>query len=1479
MKTWKIIVRILVLLLVIIPTAALIAVQIPAIQTAIVSKVTDRLSREVDGDIHVGKVLLSYPNNLILKDVDVIQTPGDTVAHLGKVLVNLKTSSLLFSKEARIRRVSVENGYVAIRHINDSTTNLAALLAPLKNKPKKEKESTGLPWDSIRANRLTVKHLDFIADSLHIQDINLSARDIHYGETASVRIDKLTLREESRGMNLEDFGGKVALDSTGLQILDLRANDGHSDIKADVNLGFKEFNDFKDFLNLVSIDADLHDSFFDTQTLSAILPKKVPSAAVWLDGRVHGPVSDLRTDMLHVESASQETFLDLRCRLRGLPDVNRARIYAEILRSSTRTSDLADIISGLNPKFNKASLSRLAPGERLSLTAKAEGTLSDLKATGTLHTGSMGSAVFDATMGRGATGVQVDGTASTESLQLGRLLSNKSLGALTCQTDLAFNISKKGFTASVEPVRIRNFSFNGYDYHDIVGSGTIQDGILRADVMSDDPSLQLILHGDVALGGKGKDKQYRIDLELDHADLSALKFDKRDSSSVSLALNADILQTPQGAFLGEANIRALQAMLGEQVFDIGDLSLISTLEDERYGLSLASSVAHANYEGNLFITDFVQRAIHLIMEDNVSHLFGKKHDRASDTPHPEDFGSLQLRTLELQPLLDFFSPGLFVSRESYVGLNLLNDEVVGTLSSELTAINNTILRNTQGRFFTQGEQLSVDFDVDRLQIGGLMAENVRVDALTDSTLVNLAASFHNEDGSGHRADLATQIEFLNPEEADGFQVRGDLLPSSFAIAGNEWEITPSTLFYKEKTIRIDDFAIYNGEQSLMADGTIGTKTTDTVRVLLNDFDLGLANSFMKKPLNLQGLLTGQGEAFALLGQEKGILLDLKGREISAGDINIGDLQIESNWDDPGKQFRFLVDNTLRGQHPLSATGFLRPSDKQAGLVLQLNQLQVGMLESLLSSLVSDVSGTVSGHLTVSGPLDRLSVQSENTRVDKLKFKLLYTQVDYTVDGPFTVNDKGVTFDDMTILDPLDHKARLSGGIPYDHFKDLRLNTRIDLQNTMALNTTSRDNNVFYGKAFANGTVRISGPLKKIRLFLTVTPMQGTSIHIPIGNSAKKSRSLLTFINNEEKKVELFDSLILAKQMIKEKKSGSKTEVDVNLRVNATPDAEVQIEIDKSTGDILKARGNGQINIAASTEKFDIKGDYRVDSGSYHFGMLGFTARDFSIDPGGTIAFVGDVMQSDLDMTATYRTKASISPLIADSTAVSTRRTVDCGIKLSGKLANPEIKFNIEIPDLDPTTQSRIQSALNTEDKRMKQALALLVSGGFVPDEQSGIVNSTTLLYSNASEMMASQLNNILRQLDIPIDLGFNYQPSENGRDIFDVAVSTQLFNNRVSINGNIGNRQYMSSSASDIVGDLDIEIKLNRQGQLRLTLFSHSADQYSNYLDQSQRNGAGIVYQEDFNTIGELWRKIFHIKTDERETLPDSNPPRRPRPE
>jgi hypothetical protein len=301
--------------------------------------------------------------------------------------------------------------------------------------------------------------------------------------------------------------------------------------------------------------------------------------------------------------------------------------------------------------------------------------------------------------------------------------------------------------------------------------------------------------------------------------------------------------------------------------------------------------------------------------------------------------------------------------------------------------------------------------------------------------------------------------------------------------------------------------------------------------------------------------------------------------------------------------------------------------------------------------------------------------------------------------------------------------------------------------------------------------------------------------------------------------------------------------------------------------VLSGRGSGTIDLEVSNDVFNINGDYTLSGGNYRFRAGNFASRDFQIQDGSSIRFNGDIMESTLDINAIYKTKTSLSALISDTTSVSNRRTVDCGIGITDKLKNPRLKFSIDIPDLDPTIKSRVESALSTEDKVQKQFLSLIITNSFLPDEQSGIVNNSSMLYSTATEIMSNQLNSIFQKLDIPLDLGMKYQPNERGNDIFDVAVSTQLFNNRVVVNGNIGNKQHNSSnSKNDVVGDLDIEIKLDRSGAFRLNLFSHSADQYTNFLDNAQRNGVGLTYQTEFISFRTFLKNIFMNRQKRRES-------------
>ena len=1497
MKTWKKIVRLLVLVAILVPTVALIAIQVPAVQTKLAHMVTTRLTRGIEGDVSIGKVYFSFPNNLILKDI-LITSDSDTVLSAGKLLVKVKTTSLVLSDEAVIRRISLENGQAAIRRLDDSTTTLSKMLAPLN---RSSKDSTqAMPWNTITLDRLTVKDFAFTYDNrlpaartdttilphadwknLHLEDINLTARKIRYEDGAlDVRMERLSFREQG-GLDLQNLEGDIRLGDKGLTFDSLEYDDTWTQLHADrLRLGFNDFSDFNQLLEKVSLDLSVLESQLDLRTLYYFTGAKGlahSDMALLLDGIVSGPFNDLRTDLLRVQSPSKQTRITFKGRVQGLSDMDKAYIDLRIFDAVTRTSDLADLLGHMGTDINTRSIRKMAAGEPIFLKGSLKGRLSGMTADLDVSTKSMGSATVDAQLAKGRSGLEVSGQVNSQSLDMGRLLGQPSLGALTADAILSFDNSGGTTRIGVSPARIDNFTFRGYNYHGIVAEARMIDGDIVADIGSSDPNLKMTLHGDIDQDKKAGERRYRISMSLDSANLSALNFDKREGVTASMALDADITQTADGAFLGDAVIHSLCAHVQEQTFNVGDILVNSTLDQDRYGLTLNSSVAKADYDGNIFLTDFIRQAVQVVSED---HLNSQIQQKAAKPYNPEAFGSLMLRTLDMQPVCTFFAPRLYISRESSVGVSMLGNSVEARIASELFAAGELFIHNLQGRLFNEGPQLKADIDVDRVESGELFADNIRLDASADSEGVDVSAHFHNDDAKENSANLNTRLTFGDPD-TDSWILMAKFQPSDLTLAGAKWNLDPATVYYGEKHIRIDEFAISHGNQSLEIDGVAGDQPSDTLMVWLEDFDLGLINAFLRRDLNLQGKMTGEGQGIAMLGEERGLLLDLYGKELSMLEEPIGELRLRSNWDDPSKSFKFLVNNSLDGRYPLRANASYRPSDKNVDLNVRLDRLSTALVEPLASGIISDLSGSLSGGVNMSGPFSKLEITSDNTRFNDFGFKLDYTQVDYTVNGPFTVNSQGITFDNISVKDKYGHPATLSGGIPYNYFKDMRLNVRLDLKNVLALNTRYTDNNQFYGRAFADGSIRITGPFDNIRLSLNLTTKENSSIHIPLDKSSSDTQSLLTFINNEVKPLAIYDSLLLAHNVLRGNDAKKKqSNLSVNLRINATPDAEIQVEVDRSTSDIIKARGNGQIGITAANEQFDIKGDYRVESGSYHFGMLGVTSRDFSIEPGGTLSFNGNVMDTDLDLMAIYRTKASISPLIADSTAVATRRTVECGIAITGKLANPQLDFKVNVPDLDPSTAGRVQSALNTEDKRMKQALALLISGGFVPDEQSGIVNSTTILFSNASELMAGQINNIFRQLDIPVDLGFSYQPNEAGRSVFDVAVSTQLFNNRVSINGAIGNRQYITSGKSDIVGDIDIEIKLNRQGQVRLTLFSHSADQYSNYLDMSQRNGVGIAYQEDFNNLRELWRKIFHIKdnTDnERKTIPDTDPAGRPR--
>ena len=133
------------------------------------------------------------------------------------------------------------------------------------------------------------------------------------------------------------------------------------------------------------------------------------------------------------------------------------------------------------------------------------------------------------------------------------------------------------------------------------------------------------------------------------------------------------------------------------------------------------------------------------------------------------------------------------------------------------------------------------------------------------------------------------------------------------------------------------------------------------------------------------------------------------------------------------------------------------------------------------------------------------------------------------------------------------------------------------------------------------------------------------------------------------------------------------------------------------------------------------------------------------------------------------------------------------------------------------------------------------------------------LASVASSTLSSQLSNMLGQISDKWNIGTNIR-SDKG-DFSDVevelALSSQLLNNRLIFNGNFGYRDNQVNSNA-FVGDFDLEYLLNKSGSLRLKAYNHYNDR--NYYIKSAltTQGVGIMFKRDFGRFTELFNRIHN---------------------
>ena len=1478
--------------------AGLIVVQSPKVQTFLGRRVAQKLQEKTDADIRIGMVSVRPFDALTLTDVVVLDSEprvagADTLLSLGSLSVRFspwgffKGNGVHVSR-ARLSRVSATlvsetdsltgqytTNIQRIFHLTDDPDaqpggwgNLASarhisvedlrfrLLNPELARQQREQgfivEPGVIDWNNLdaRAGRIEVEHLQ-------VKDSHIS------GKAAITHLEEL-----HSGMLLQHVSSsQVKVGQQRARIEDLRIQDGETDMRLNRLELLGAVVDYGNFIDKIRIEADIRSgavaSMHSLRHFGPGLDRNTARAR-FAGGKVSGCVSDLGLENIRLTEVNSGASLQLNGRLQGLPELNETLIDFQIKDLAFSLQGLGAFLEAWDPA-SELDLSGLAGArETFHFAGSLKGPLPGFNLNGQLDS-DLGAILADARLSHvtdPGQDIQIGGRLETRNLDLGRLLGADALGPLSLATTLDATLKPTGPEVRIDSLAISRLRALDYDYSGISAAGTYSGNAFDGRIIAADPNLNFLFQGKFNLFPRTQNAAYRFYASLGYADLHALHLDKRERSKLSLEATSNFIRTRDKDLLGDIQLSdiVLESVTGRH--EIGDITVQSHSNDDLHRIRIRSGVLDASYVGGKSVAQFPSDLRSLLVDRELPAL--------TETPAPAWDGTpyeVKLTVQHAQELLNFFVPGLYVEDGTSLGLKV--DEtgrLDAALRSKRLALDEKYLKDVNLSLSNINEELLSDISFSTLALGDFQLQGNRVQVFADDNHLGLGYTFDNEADAATRAELYLTADLSRDE--DGLVVDAHALPSNIYYQGNGWGVTSGSLRLQGGSFQINQLLARHEDESVLIDGGISPGKADTLSVNLEKFSLSLLNSFTGNSPSLEGRATGEALLISPLSPMPGLLAHISCDSTRISGARAGTVQLESVWNDEASRFDMKLANTLNGKHNIRMDGWLVPSSSSVHATARMDGMALEYADFLLGATFKPLEGALSGVVNIDGRVDKpglLHVSGEKLHLDRGILGLDFLQVPYLVSGDLGLENNKLLFKEIRLNDGKTGRGKIQGSVNLGDFSHIGLDVHIQTDKLQLMGIAKGTNPSFYGDIAGTGRVDVTGDLARIRVLAELTTNDG-HFHLPIGNaSGSQTTDILTFTEPViETELDPYELMLSTNS----KTAHQASELDIKLRVEATPDLTAHIEL--SDENALTASGNGNIAVdfLSPQGSFGLGGYYTISQGDFHFSALNLVQRDFTIQEGSAVRFNGDVMDTDLDVHGLYTTKASLANLIADQEASMNRRTVLCGINITDKLRNPQVAFSIDVPDLNPSVQAQVESALNTEDKIQKQFLYLLLAGSFLPSEESGITtDGSEVLMSNVSSIMSGQLNNIFQKLNIPLDLGLNYQATEAGNNLFDVALSTQLFNNRVIVNGTLGNRQNLSGvTTNEVAGDLDIEVKLSRSGDLRLNLFSHSADQLSSYLDNSQRNGVGFTYQRDFNTFAQFFREFF-LSAKQREAL------------
>ncbi|MEJ5317633.1 MAG: translocation/assembly module TamB domain-containing protein [Tenuifilum sp.] len=1401
---------------------------------------------------------------------------NDTLIYAKRVIASISqidTDAGLF----RLGKARVDNAKFYLITDSSGVTNLNALLLKINSDTTQSPDSGRF---NLQIGNIVLKNSRFKlsqqgADSLTpgtinfqnlvLSGINLEASEFNLdGDTIGILINGLTAQDHS-GFKIDNLRSKITICSKFMHFNNLRLRANGSSLSMNHLLfDFDGWDSFSNFTSRVRINADFEGTYLHTSTLAYIVTElKNYSVGLRVTGQVKGYVDDLRARNLELGFGNISE-IALNANLTGLPKIDNTLFSVDLKKLQTSRKDLLQFkVNG----SGKPLIDLPEELDRLGLinyVGRFSGYLSDFVTYGTL-TSALGAIDFDVWMKPGKTiKNEFKGKASANNFKLGQLLNENLIGSLSFLSSISGTVNKQGELRAFTDAHIRKLEANGYDYKDIDISGNLGNNSYTGTINLNDPNCKLNFLGRVDFSDTIP--VFDFSLFAPRIDLVELNLNRVDSVSVaSFLLTAKFSGNTLDNSKGEIKLvnSTYRNQRGE--FKIADLTITADNTNESKVITLKSDIA----EGEIRSRQSFSRFPYYMNKVLSRHLPALRQDESngkSKTPqlNAEEYNDylIKFRLKKTQKVTSILAPDLSIAENSSLfGILDPNKE---TLTFKLKVLElvtgSTVFKNLSVDGETRDSILEANVLMPEIKVGNSYIRNLKVNATTQNNTVRCNINWNNYSTPSTLGDINLIADFKAFSQPNS-TIYINFLPSSLIINDSTWNLSPSLVRIDSSTIQFSNFALSNKHQLISITGKASQLNSDTIAVTLKNIDLSYLNFYLHDSgYKLSGWINGDALATGILLNpilQAKIGID----KFVVNNQNIGDVKFQSTWHGSENRINLLLSNQRTDTLTLLAKGDYFTDNGNFNFDVNINQAKLALIAPLLEGNVSNLQGRMNGSLKIKGDANKPIVDG-SIGFDNAGLTIDFLQTHYTLSDKVTINNSNIVLNNFRLTDRFNRTSAINGTIQTNYFKNFNLGLRLSMQNFLCMNTRETDNETFYGTVFASGFVDFLGSPDNLNLNINLKTENRTAIYLPLtSTSTVEESNFISFVNNNPDLIEIEEAV--------QNVQTSSSNINITMDLQVTPEAEAQIIIDKKLGDIIKANGSGSLRMEINPSKdvFRMFGRYTIEQGDYLFTLSGVINKRFRIEQGSYIDWNGDPLDANMDIKAVYRVKTSLKQLLLDD-SYTARVPVDCKIMLSQKLLTPSIKFGIDFPNLDQQTKALVDGMLNTEEKINTQFLGLLVINSFISDpgmtaagtQTSNASLGTTGLYNTASELLSNQLSNWLSQWSKNFDIGINYRPgleNELSSDQVEMALSTQILDDRVSISSNVGVGGNKNSSNA-LVGDFTVDIKLNKSGKLRGKAFARNNN---DVLLTSQQNnyttGAGIVYREDFNTIRELFNSIF----------------------